>query len=116
MKRVILRTLATFAATGVLGMFASGCAHHVVVHEQVATAPAAEVVVTTEPPVPRHEVVPVAPSERHVWVEGYWAMSHNHWVWIRGHYEVRPREHAVWVKGHWDRTDRGWVWVGGHWA
>jgi hypothetical protein len=116
MKRVIVRTLALTTVTGILGMFASGCADRVVVHERVATPPPGEVVVTTEPPALRHEVVPVAPSERHVWTEGYWARSHGHWVWVPGRYEVRPREHAVWVKGHWDRTDRGWVWVAGHWA
>src|SRR5580765_3663904 len=109
MKKVILRTLATLTATGILGIFASGCAHRVVVHEQVTAPPPGQVVVTTEPPALKYEVVPVAPSERDVWIEGYWAHSHNNWVWVRGHYEPRPREHAVWVKGHWDRTDRGWM-------
>src|SRR5437016_2882137 len=113
MKRVIVRGLALMAVAGILGIFASGCARRVVVHERVEAAPAGEVVVTTEPPPPRHEMVPVAPSERHVWVEGYWARSHGHWLWVPGHYELRPRERAVWVKGHWDRTDRGWVWVAG---
>ena len=114
MKREILQGL---AAVAVAGMFASGCARHVVVHEQVTTAPPpGEVVVSTEPPPPKHEVIGVAPSARHVWVDGYWARTHNQWTWVPGHYEVRPREGALWVKGHWDHSDRGWLWVPGHWA
>jgi|SRR6185503_11970842 len=112
MKREILRTLAVLT---VAGLFASGCARRVVVHERVAAAPAGEVVVTTEPPPMKREVIGVAPSTRHVWVEGYWARSNGRWAWVPGHYELRPRERAVWAKGQWDRTDRGWVWRPGHW-
>ena len=110
------RALMIMTAAGVLGAFASGCARRVVVHEEVAAAPAGEVVVSTEPPPLRHEVVTVAPSARHVWIDGYWARTHGQWVWVPGHYEVRPRERAVWVKGHWDYTSRGWVWTPGRWA
>ena len=114
MKREILRALAIIAAAG---MFATGCAHRTVVHESVVTtAPAGEVVVSTEPPPLRHEVIGVAPSPRHVWVNGYWVRTNNRWAWVAGHYEERPREGVVWVKGHWDHTDRGWVWTPGHWA
>ena len=113
MKREILKVLAGIFAAGALS---SGCAHRVVVHERVEAPPPGEVVVSTEPPAPRHEVIGVAPGPNYVWVDGYWVRTHNRWVWVKGHYEVSPHAGAVWVKGHWDRTPRGWVWVKGHWA
>jgi hypothetical protein len=114
MKSGILRALAVIA---VAGIFASGCAHRTVVRESVVTTPpAGEVVVSTEPPAPRHEVIGVAPSPRHVWVNGYWARTHDRWAWVPGHYELGPRVGSVWVKGHWDYTGTGWVWTPGHWA
>src|SRR2546423_14298604 len=109
MKREILRALAIIALAG---MFGNGCARRVVVHESVMTTPPpGEVVVSTEPPRAKHEVIGVAPSPRHVWVDGYWVRTRDRWAWVAGHYELRPREGAVWVRGHWDHTDRGWVWT-----
>jgi hypothetical protein len=105
---------------GLLGMLLlSGCVSHhkrvVVVHEPVATVPSGDVIVTTEPPAPRREVIGVAPSAQHVWVKGYWVYQNRHWVWVPGHWEVRPRAAAVWVEGHWSRTSGGWRWTPGHW-
>jgi hypothetical protein len=113
MKRDTLKVLALVFAAAALS---NGCAHREVVHERVAAPPPGEVVVSTEPPTPRHEVIGVAPSPRHVWVDGYWVRSHDRWVWVSGRYEVGPHPGAVWVKGHWDATNRGWVWVPGRWA
>jgi hypothetical protein len=114
MKRELLKGLTVIIAASALG---SGCVvHERVVHERAAAPPPGEVVVSTEPPAPKHEVIGVAPSPHHVWVDGYWVRSHDRWIWVSGRYEVGPHPGAVWVKGHWNPTDRGWVWVPGHWA
>jgi len=115
MKKTILKTVATISAAGLVGMLASGCAHHVVVTEGVE-APAGEVVVSTAPPPPRREVVTVAPGPSYVWTQGYWVRSRGRWVWVPGRYALRPQPRAVWVSGHWDHTNHGWIWTPGRWS
>src|SRR5258708_3884938 len=39
------------------------------------------VVLKEAPPAPKAEVVVVRPSEKHVWVAGYWRPSGKTWVW-----------------------------------
>ena len=117
MKTKIAR-LAVAAAMGTFLFTACESHHHrrVVVVQEPAPYVGDQVVVTTDPPAPRHEVVTVAPSADHVWVKGYWSRQNDRWVWVPGHYQLRPRPAAVWVEGHWDHTTRGWVWTPGHWA
>src|SRR5256885_16853973 len=107
MKRAILRFLAVITAAS---FFATGCYSH-----RVVATPSGEMVVVEAPPSPRHEVIGIAPSASHVWVQGYWSHRHGRWVWVPGHWELRPRATATWVPGHWDQTSRGWVWTPGHW-
>jgi hypothetical protein len=100
------------------GLLAAGCythERHVVVRQPVAYPPTGQVVVSSEPPPPRHEVVGVAPSGTHVWTPGYWAYQNNRWVWIPGHWETRPSTATTYVPGHWDRRVNGWVWTPGYW-
>src|SRR4051812_47500987 len=115
MKREIIRLLLLL----VVGTFlATGCySHRRVVVRETATVgtPGEVVVVQTAPPAPRTEVIGVAPSPGHVWIQGYWAYRHGRYVWVPGHYELRPRTTATWVPGHWNHTYRGWVWTAGHW-
>lgn len=47
--------------------------------------------VVVQRPAPRVEVIPVAPSPRHVWVKGYYKPRGRHYVWVPGHYVVRRR-------------------------
>ena len=108
MKMAIVRLLGLFT---IAGFAATGCVSH---HHYVAT-PTGEVVVTTEPPAPRSEVIATAPGPGYVWVGGYWAHRHGRWVWMPGHYESSPTATAHWVPGHWDRTTSGWVWTPGRW-
>jgi hypothetical protein len=114
MKREMIRLLALFAFASLM---ATGCYSHrtVVVHERARYAPEREVIVMEAPPAPRREIIEVAPSTRHIWIEGYWVRRGDRWAWVKGHYEVRPSERAHWVAGHWDHTPRGWVWTPGHW-
>jgi hypothetical protein len=115
MRKGILQ-LSVMTAASVL--LTTGCinSHRAAVRQPVVveTHP---IVVTEAPPAPRHEVVGVAPDEKHVWVDGYWMRSNNRWMWVAGHWEVRPRTGAAWVPGHWDKNldGRGWSWTPGHW-
>ncbi len=111
MKREILRLLA-LSSLGTLIWTGCYTRHYEPV---VTTGVSGEIVVTETPPAPRQEVIGVAPSASHLWVEGYWAYRHGRWVWVRGHWERRPRVAAVWVPGHWDHTSRGYLWTPGHW-
>jgi hypothetical protein len=73
------------------------------------------VVVREAPPPVRHEVIGIAPSPQHVWVQGHWEW-HNRWVWVDGYWAVPPRRQGVWIPGHWEQRRRGWVWIEGHWS
>jgi len=48
-------------------------------------------VVVVQPPAPRVEVIPVAPSPRHVWVKGHYIKRGHNYVWVGGHYVTRRR-------------------------
>jgi hypothetical protein len=114
MKREIVRLL---LLVGVGAFLATGCyTRHVVVRETVAPAPTGDVIVSSEPPPPRPEViVGVAPSPAHVWVGGFWTFHDGRYVWIPGHWERGPRIGARWTAGHWVHRTRGWVWIQGYW-
>jgi hypothetical protein len=69
--------------------------------------------VRTVPPV-RTEVIPVAPSARHVWVPGRYVWRGGY-VWQPGFYQVVPRGRATYVPGYWRPAGRRYVWVPGRW-
>jgi hypothetical protein len=109
MKKEIPGLLALLTVSSLL---LGGC----VTHEQAVVSPSGEVVVVREaPPAPRQEVIGVAPSTAHVWVNGYWGYRHGKYVWVTGHWESRPRAGATYIAGHWDHTSRGWVYTPGYW-
>jgi hypothetical protein len=107
----------------IAGVLLSGCVSHhrdmvVTTYEPVTTTRTTRTVVVTEaPPSPRVEVEGPAPSEGHVWIQGYWSNMNGRWVWAPGHWELRPRVNAMWVPGHWDKNPegKGWIWTAGHW-
>jgi len=90
----------------------AGCAedHH---HEHVRREQV--VVVEDAPPPVRREVIPVAPSREHIWVDGHWVRRGHGWEWEPGYYVVRPRPRAEWEPGHWAHDRGGYVYVDGHW-
>jgi hypothetical protein len=120
MKKIIFGILPLAA-----GLLVAGCTPHhamVVTTEPTPSGPVTTettrtVVVTQEPPALRTEIEGTAPSEGHVWIQGYWTYSHGNWVWMPGHWELRPRTNAMWVPGHWDKNPegKGWIWTAGHW-
>jgi len=70
----------------------------------VRVRPAAPVVVRT-----------VAPSPRHIWIEGNWVVRHNRYVRVNGYWTV-PRRGYNWANGYWAHRRGGYVWVPGHWV
>jgi hypothetical protein len=81
--------------------------------EQVG--PPGEVTVQTAPPPVQVEVVPVAPSARHVWIAGHWHWNGVRWVWLRGRYTM-GRVGMRWVPAHYANRGGAYVYIGGHWA
>jgi hypothetical protein len=53
---------------------------------------------TVEPPPPR--VVVVQNRSGYVWVNGYWDLVGDHWMWRDGYYE-RERPGYVYIQGRW---------------
>src|SRR5437763_11217921 len=113
MKREMVRFVLLI---GVGAFLAAGCYTRRVEVRESGPVASDEVIVSSEPPRPRHEViVGVAPSPAHVWIRGFWAFRDGRWVWVPGHWERGPRIGAHWVEGHWVHRTRGWVWIPGHW-
>lgn len=67
------------------------------------------------PPPARVEVIPAAPSARHIWIPGHYVRRGRNYVWVNGFYKVAPPRYNTWAAGHWQQTRRGPVWVEGHW-
>jgi len=57
---------------------------------------------------------PIAPSPRHVWIEGGWVERGGRYEWSNG-YWMLPRPGMVWIPGGWCHRRGGWAWVPGHW-
>ena len=85
----------------------------------LATTPAVQamprVYIRVAPPAPIVETRTVAPSPRHVWVDGYHRWDGRAYVWVPGTWRVHPRGRGVWVPGHYAQARRGYYWVPGHW-
>lgn len=70
---------------------------------------------TTQVPRARVEVIPAAPSARHIWIPGHYVRRGRDYVWVNGFYQVAPARYTAWAPGHWKQSRRGQVWVEGHW-
>jgi hypothetical protein len=106
----------------------SGCAtrtKEVIYTPAAAPAPAVTVapavvaqpviVASAEPPAPRVESQPPAPSPNDVWIPGYWNWSNGRYDWVAGHWE-RSHNGYTWVPYHWDMVNGQWQLTGGKWA
>jgi hypothetical protein len=71
------------------------------------------VVVRTQPPAPRHEVVPAA-RRGYEWAPGYWNWNGHRHVWVKGHWE-RARAGYVFRRPEWKQGDHGWTLARGGW-
>ena len=56
------------------------------------------------------------PGPGYMWVDGFWAVRGNQYVWVPGHYERAPYDNAYWVHPHYDHYNRGWAYRDGYWS
>jgi hypothetical protein len=77
-------------------------------------ASSAQIVVRVRPSAPV-VVRPVAPSPRHVWIDGGWEARRGRYVHVDG-YWAAPRRGRHYVQGYWAPRRHGYVWVPGYWA
>lgn len=68
------------------------------------------------PPPIRYEVRPAMPEPGYYWVDGYWGVRGNRYVWVPGHYERAPYEGAYWIHPHYDHYNNGWAYREGYWT
>jgi hypothetical protein len=68
----------------------------------------------TPPPI-RYEVRPPVPGEGFQWIDGYWGISNNRYVWVTGRWERPPYAGAYWSHPHYDHYQQGWQMHEGHW-
>ena len=91
----------------------TGC----VVAPAYPVVPQGEVVYAPAPPPPlRTEVIPVAPSPVHVWINGYWGWGGGRYAWTPGYWAVPPHRGHVWHPYRWQQGPRGWYRGGGRWG
>ena len=79
--------------------------------------PRAEVVYAVrQPPPDRIEVIPAAPADDFIWVQGHWVWraNRNDYEWSAGHWQQLDAGQRAWVPGHWVQEPRGWRFVDGH--
>lgn len=76
------------------------------------------VTVYQKPPMPRVEVIGVAPAGGMVWIPGNWVWR-DRWVWRDGYWARPPHPHAHWYRGRWEKHDDRdrdeWYWARGRW-
>jgi hypothetical protein len=76
----------------------------------------ARVYAHVHPPAPIVEHRAVAPSPRHVWIDGHHAWNGTEYSWAPGRWELPPRPNARWSGGKWrQHKQRGWYYVEGRW-
>ncbi len=81
--------------------------------QEADAAPLKVAVHTPRAPAKRVDVRPMAPSARHLWVEGRWTFAHGKFTWVPG-YWAAPK--ATWVAGRYVVQRGRTVWVPGHWT
>ncbi len=79
-----------------------------------SSAASAQVFVQIRPVAPVI-VRPMAPSPRHIWIDGEWIWRGGGYQYNNGYWATPPGPGAAWVPGHWKQTRRGWFWKPGHW-
>ena len=67
------------------------------------------------PKIPDEEVRTNRPTQRHVWIQGYWERSPDDWRWVRGRWALPPEPGAEWQSAHWRRDGNAWNWTTGGW-
>ncbi len=68
------------------------------------------------PPPMRYERRPPMPGQGYMWIDGYWGVSHNRYVWMPGRWNRPPYEGAYWNHPHYEHSRRGWQYHEGGWG
>ncbi len=108
----IMNRRKSLIATAIVGLFiAIALPACVVVPDQGHYAGG---VVMVAPPVPRVEVVGVAPYPNYVWIGGYWNWVGGRHEWVPGRW-APGRAGYHWIGHAWVRAGDGWRMRPGHW-
>lgn len=67
------------------------------------------------PPLPVY-VVPLPPSNGHLWAPGYWGWSGEDYYWVPGTWVRPPQVGLLWTPGYWGWRSNAFVWNGGYWG
>lgn len=67
------------------------------------------------PPPLRYERRPPPPGAGFVWIDGYWGIQGNRYVWVPGRWDRPPYAGAYWSHPHYDHYQDGWHYHEGHW-
>ena len=67
------------------------------------------------PPPAVVEVIPVAPSPRHVWVPGYHRWDGHQHVWTPGNYQVPVGNYRRWEPHRWEQRGEEYRFRRGGW-
>lgn len=67
------------------------------------------------PPPPPRAYVGVPPAPGLVYMQGFWDLRGNRWLWVPGRWVRPPRPQALWVPGYWAPHGRAWRWRAGYW-
>lgn len=70
---------------------------------------------STPPPAPRVEEIPVAPNAESYWIPGHWKSNGSSYVWARGHWE-QPRQSMVYQQAYWSESGGYWRYHPGRWV
>lgn len=68
------------------------------------------------PPPLRYDVPPPVPGPGYVWVDGYWVIEGDRWVWHPGAWQRPPYPGAYWSHPHYDHYPDGWHVHEGYWS
>ncbi len=104
-----LRRMLPALALAASGLALTGCVVAPAYPGDVVYAPSA-------PPPLQTEVIPVAPSPVHVWINGYWGWGGASYAWRPGHWAMPPRPGYMWHQPRWNHGPRGWSQHGGGWG
>lgn len=76
---------------------------------------AQRVYVSVRPAAPVVVARPVAPSPRHVWIEGEYEWRSGAYVYRPGYWSVPPARYHEYRRGYWRHERGGYYWVPGRW-
>ena len=75
-----------------------------------------EVIVGSQPPPLRTEIITMSPGPGYIWIRGHWAWRHERWDWEGGRWDRVMQPGSTWIPGQWIARGNGWAWSEGHYA